>query len=116
VTVVVDENIPSQLIDILRSNNFDTLSIRESNRSADDYRIIEIVKSKQGVLITEDKDFGEWVFVHGVKDLSVILLRYGKHDIEKVLESTVKVLQQWEIPHRPLFITITKNKIRKREI
>ncbi|WP_394330804.1 hypothetical protein [Niabella ginsenosidivorans] len=28
------------------------------------------------LLLTENKDFGEWVFAHPIKDLSVLSLRY----------------------------------------
>ena len=102
-TVVADENIPHQLIETLRTNGFDVLSIREAHRGIDDRQVIELVKNLKGVLLTEDKDFGEWVFVHGVKELNIVLLRYNKHDFEKVLEGTLKVLQRWKAPQQPLF-------------
>ncbi len=114
--VVADENIPQQLIEKLRSNGFEVLSIRDTYRGIHDGKVIEIVKSLQGVLLTEDKDFGEWVFVHGIKGLSIILLRYGKNEFDEILDSVLKVLLRWETPPRPLFVTITRKKIRRRQI
>jgi len=63
------------LIEKLRNNGFEVLSIRWAYRGLSDNKIIEMVTGFQGVLITEGMDFGEWVFVHGIKDLSVILLK-----------------------------------------
>jgi predicted nuclease of predicted toxin-antitoxin system len=47
-------------------------SIREHQQGISDRMVIETVKLKKGFLITEDKDFGELIFSHGIRDCSVI--------------------------------------------
>ncbi|MBL0106609.1 MAG: DUF5615 family PIN-like protein [Ignavibacteria bacterium] len=68
--IVADENIDSRLISKLK-NEYEVISIKESYRGIADRRIIDLVKDKNGILITEDKDF-EWIFSHNIKDITVI--------------------------------------------
>ena len=71
----------------------------------------------QIIIITEDKDFGEWVFAHHIKNISVILLRYEKADYLTVKNSLLillELLSEKEFEKR--FISINKNKVRIRKI
>ncbi|HWA06171.1 MAG TPA: DUF5615 family PIN-like protein [Ignavibacteria bacterium] len=113
--IIADENIDFKLIRKLRSEGFEVLSIKEQHKGISDYEIIQIAKKSNGILITEDSDFGEWVFAHNITGYSVIFLRYHNvneyNDIETHLLKIVgSILKSKENK----FITITKNKIRTR--
>ena len=66
--IIVDENVDQVLIEQLDSQNYDLLLIREYNPGLSDKEVIKLAKEKKSIIITEDKDFGELVFSHDVKD------------------------------------------------
>jgi len=41
-----------------------------------DFNILKTATNDNRILLTEDKDFGEWVFAHKSETLGVILIRY----------------------------------------
>ncbi|MGB5943230.1 MAG: DUF5615 family PIN-like protein [Leeuwenhoekiella sp.] len=104
------------MIKNLRSNNFDVLSIYESYRGLTDVEIIELSQNPPRIILTEDKDFGEWVFAHGIVSISVIFLRYSFLEQTKITQLLVDMLKEKDIELYGKFITITVNKIRYRTI
>lgn len=113
--IIVDENIDFKIIRKLRLLDYQVLSIKEQHKGISDEKIIEIAKDLKGVLITEDSDFGEWVFSHGVKGFTVIFLRYASRDDHGEIEShLINVIKSLNADSEEKFITITKNKIRTR--
>ena len=62
--IIVDENVDQVLIEQLDLQNYDLLLIREYNPGLSDKEVIQLAKEKKGIIITEDKDFGELVFSH----------------------------------------------------
>ena len=80
-----------------------------------DEEVILITEKQGEILITEDKDFGEWVFAHNIKTISITFLRYEKSDFDQILLSLTHVLNNFDNQDdQNYFITINKNKIRKR--
>ena len=114
--IVADENVDQVLIDRLEKRDYKILSIREHHAGVSDRRFIEIAKSNQGPVITEDKDFGEFVFSHNIKDCSIIFLRYDKADYDQIEKNIIKALQYYYDNPGQFFIAITKKKIRIRKI
>ena len=55
---------------------YDVLSVAESYPSASDHQVLRHATKKKRMLLTEDKDFGEWVFAHGENVSGVILIRF----------------------------------------
>ncbi|MGD9262629.1 MAG: DUF5615 family PIN-like protein [Desulfobacterales bacterium] len=41
-----------------------------------DHQVLRHATKKRRILLTEDKDFGEWVFAHGENVSGVILIRF----------------------------------------
>ncbi len=82
----------------------------------DDEDIIALAKQNSQVLITEDKDFGEWIFAHQLSGLTIIFLRYEKEDYDIILSFLRSALKTIEADEKNEFITINKNKIRRRRI
>lgn len=114
---LADECLNGLLVADLRQAGFDVQWVRESHPGLSDPEVIELAKSTGRTLISEDKDFGEWVFSHGVAGLNVIFIRYTKREYEAIRNSLLIVLNQ--ISDRTddhSFITITAGKIRRRNI
>ena len=64
--IIINENVDQVLIDRLRTENFETFSIRHQHAGISDRKVINIAKEKKGLIITEDKDFGELVFSYNI--------------------------------------------------
>lgn len=91
--------------------------MRELAPGIKDRQVITLAQSSDLVIITEDKDFGEWVFAHKVTGYTVIFLRYIKDDYSDVVQSLIQTMSKLsgeQDEHE--FITITARKIRRRII
>ena len=73
---IADENIHFQIIKTLREAGFGVYSITEKASGITDKEVIEAAVNKNSIILTEDSDFGEWVFAHREKTRGVIYLRY----------------------------------------
>ena len=58
--MIADENLDARIIDALRNIGVDVYSIAEKNSGYSDEEVIDIAKEKSALIITRDKDFGEW--------------------------------------------------------
>ena len=114
--ILADENIPSNIIDALRVKDIEVYSVYENTRGISDREIIELSKNPPRIILTEDKDFGEWVFAHGIKSISVIFLRYRYAEQSLIKDILVDLIDQKMEELFGMFITITKTKIRYRMI
>lgn len=114
--IIFDENVDKLLIERIKQLDIESISIREYNPGISDREVIELTKSKDGILITEDKDFGELVFSYNIKGCSVIFLRYDKVDYDQIIKNLIKVLNEHLNSPKHHFITINRKKIRIRKI
>jgi predicted nuclease of predicted toxin-antitoxin system len=76
--IIADENVERYWIELLRTSGHTVYSIQENHAGTADSEIINIVRERKGILLTEDKDFGELVFAYSIKDISVCFLRYDQ--------------------------------------
>ena len=114
--ILADENIDQYIIEHLRKAGIEVYSIREKQSGISDEAVIELSKNLQTIILTEDKDFGEWVYAHDERNISVILLRYTyteTSDITALLTGLIKIKGS-ELFGK--YTTITTDKIRIRSI
>lgn len=114
--ILADENIPFSIIEALRFKGIDVYAVYEENRGISDETIIEIAKRSKRIILTEDKDFGEWVFAHGVDAISVLFLRYTYTELAVISEILVNLIDKKGKNLYGKFVTITTEKIRFRNI
>jgi predicted nuclease of predicted toxin-antitoxin system len=114
--IIADENIDFRIIRELRNNNIEVFSIAEELRGIIDIEIIELAKKTDFIILTEDKDFGEWIFSHGIKGISVIFLRYHVKDLAAMLSAIVRILTDRVDELSGHFTTVSPKKIRRRKI
>ena len=69
--IIADEQIPSKMIMALRENAIHVLSVKEDFAGLSDEDIITLSNERKLIILTEDKDFGEWIFAHGRKGCGV---------------------------------------------
>jgi len=113
--ILADENIHSFIINSLREAGFEVISVREAASGSKDEAVIQMALKYNYIVLTEDKDFGEWVFAHHIKDLSVLFLRYSHHEFREIAQTLILLLKGSAFD-RPFFTTITTKKIRIRKL
>lgn len=116
--ILADECLNGILVRDLRDAGLSVQWIRESHPGIMDEEVIKLAKRSNQILITEDKDFGEWVFAHKVNGLTIVFLRYDRSEYPDILSSLLKVLSGLDDmegrSHE--FVTISKKKVRRRFI
>jgi len=73
---LADESCDFSVIRALRTVGYSVKAIAERSPSLPDEMILELAVAENRLLITEDKDFGEWVFAHQHAMTGVLLIRY----------------------------------------
>ena len=114
--ILADENIDAHFVSVLRANNIEVASISEDHRGITDEEVIGISKNPQRIILTEDKDFGEWVYSHNENGISVILLRYHATETKEIISILLKLLESKGDSLFGKFTTITSQKIRIRSL
>ena len=73
---LVDESCDFTIVRTLRACGYDVLATSEEFASASDLQVLGCAVDEKRIVLTEDKDFGEWVFAHKEEIYGVILIRY----------------------------------------
>jgi predicted nuclease of predicted toxin-antitoxin system len=84
--LLADECVDGRLIAGLRGAGHDVVAVRRGDRS-----VIELARREGRVLVTEDKDFGDLVFRHGLGVPGLVVLRYVQSDVRVVLARLLAV-------------------------
>lgn len=87
---LADESCDFAFVKILRQNEYDVKAIVEVMPGASDLKVLESGFEENRVLLTEDKDFGEWIFSQKSATSGVILLRYP---IETRLQMSLSIIE-----------------------
>lgn len=61
--IIFDENVETYWIELIKGKGYETFSIKENYPGISDKDVLEVAKDLGGLLITEDKDFGELIFL-----------------------------------------------------
>ena len=113
---LADESVDSRIVNHLHKNDVSILSIRETDHGSSDKRVLQISRQLDRILITEDSDFGEWVFAHQEKTVGVIFLRYRHDEIQQIATVITEFIQSRGESLRGKFVTITPKKVRIRDL
>ncbi len=116
VKIIADENIDTIIIKSLRNNDYNVISIKENFRGMKDNEIIVLANENRCLILTEDKDFGEWVFAHRTESAGVLFLGYDEIEINEIMKSLLSILKEYDSSLYGKFTVITKNKVRIRSI
>lgn len=114
--IIADENIDRLIIQAIKETGIEVYSVFELQRGIRDEDIIKLSQKPRRIILTEDKDFGEWVYAHQHKDISVILLRYDFKDTEQMAVILKRLLLDKGDILFGKFTTVTLSKVRIRNI
>jgi predicted nuclease of predicted toxin-antitoxin system len=112
-SIVADESVDARIVTKLRLASFYVFSIAENLSSIADEGVLEIAVSKNALLITEDKDFGELVFRFRLNHKGILLLRLTEQP--KNIEIAVQMIVQNYNDILGKFSVLNENKLRIRE-
>lgn len=73
---VADESCDFAVVRMLRSANHDVLAVAEISPRIGDDEVLGLCRDDGRILLTEDKDFGELVYVRGQRNCGIILFRF----------------------------------------
>lgn len=91
-TFLADESCDFAVVRTLRACGHDVLAVVEDSPGASDYQVLKRAVNEKRIILTEDKDFGEWVFAHGEETFGVLLIRFPgnmRSTLTKGIESLV---------------------------
>lgn len=109
---IADVNIEKPIIDYLSENSYDIKWIPDYNCEIPDEELLKLANKEKRILITNDKDFGEIVFLQKRLSAGVILLRIKEQRTEDKVLLIEKLLQDYSDKILKHFIVITKEKFR----
>ncbi len=114
--ILADECTNYKIIKTLRDNGFEVISVSEKHPSISDKTVLERSIEYKAIVLTEDSDFGEWVFAHKAETNGVIFLRYSTQHFADITDSLIKVLNTAGDLLYGKFVVITVKKVRVRDI
>jgi predicted nuclease of predicted toxin-antitoxin system len=112
---IADQQIDHRIVEIILKLGYSIKLAKEYDPKISDRDLLKHAEQDRAIIITEDKDFGEWLFAHGVASIGIIFLRYKAPDFEQVasalhqLFATPALLEGY-------FTTLTARKTRRRKI
>ncbi len=113
---LVDENVPSIIVQWLKDSGFDVVEAGAISAGAEDLHWLQIADAEQRIIITADKDFGELVFRDKLNTHGIILMRLFDQEIEERLSRIQEVWSVVEANPKGRFVVITSKRIRVRLI
>ena len=91
--IIFDENVERYWINLIQSLGYPSISIAEKFPGISDRKVVEIVKSYEGLLITEDKDFGELTYRLKLDHKGILLIRLSQLPRIERIELVVQVIE-----------------------
>lgn len=114
--ILADENVDFRIVTTLQETAYDVVSVLRDYQGASDEEVVGLAKRFNAIVLTEDSDFGHWVFARKEKEISVIFLRYKNKELDSITNSLLKVLNNLGSSLYGKFVVITAKKIRIRDI
>ena len=111
---LVDESAGMAVVESLRTAGHDVLAVAEAMPQADDRDIIARAAGEKRILVTNDKDFGEFVFRSGQANHGVVLLRLRDERSANRVRVLEGLLEQYADRLAGHFIVATEGRVRIR--
>ncbi|MDO8487599.1 MAG: DUF5615 family PIN-like protein [Candidatus Curtissbacteria bacterium] len=112
---LADESLEYSIVLWLRSLNYDVTSIAEDCPSVEDGKVLKKATQENRIIITNDKDFGDLVFLNKLSHKGVILLRFRTEEVETKIKFLKSFLNNYSDKITNRFTVIDESKIRIRQ-
>lgn len=114
--LLLNENMPGTLARLLREGGHDVLAVKEAMRGADDLAVLARAQAGARLLLTQDKDFGELAFRHGLPaECGIILFRLTGSDPDADIRRMIDALES-RMDWAGQFAVVTDDRVRMRPL
>ncbi len=113
---MADVNVEKTLVDYIKEEGFDVLWIPDYDCRITDDELLFLANREKRILITNDTDFGELVYLQKKISTGIILIRVKGQNERKKLYSLKKVIKNYKDKIENHFIVVTEKRIRFRKM
>jgi predicted nuclease of predicted toxin-antitoxin system len=114
--ILADESLDFRIAMELQKKGFHVISVLKAYQGSSDKKVLDLARQHKAILITEDSDFGEWIFAHQERGVSVIFLRYKAEEMQDMVKILINFLNKYGDSLERKFVVITTKKLRIRKI
>ena len=114
--LLADESVESRIVQALRGAGFDVFSVAEECPAVSDSTVLNLCQKKKRILITNDKDFGELVFLEKRAARGILLLRFDLEATDQKVRRVLDFLKFHESKLEKNFVVLTEYNARIRKI
>lgn len=111
---LADENISKSVVVWLREKGYDVLWIAENHRQLFDEKVLQLAFREKRILLTNDNDFGEFVFRQRLKHKGIILFRLRSESKEFYFSILEILLKSFSQKLEQSFTVVSENQVRFR--
>jgi predicted nuclease of predicted toxin-antitoxin system len=90
--LLANENIGASVVQRLRDQGHDVVSVKESLRGSSDETILALARTEDRLVLTHDKDFGELAFRSGLAASGIILFRLSSDNPQANTDRILEVI------------------------
>ena len=105
-------NVEKPIVDFLTKKGFDVKWVANIDKKMPDIRIFDIANNEQRVIITNDRDFGEFTFYQRKTSYGIVLLRVKGQDSSEKVVLLDRLLDKHANKILNHFVVVTKRKFR----
>lgn len=113
---LADVNIEKDIVNFLRDKEYDVLWIPDYDCRLKDDDLLTLANKEKRVLITNDTDFGEIIFLQKKVTHGIILIRIKGQIVNKKIKVLKKLIENYSDRIKNNFIVITDKRIRIRSL
>lgn len=113
---LADENIEQPIVTALRKQGHNVLYAIDLPPGTADDDILTLAHRESRILITNDKDFGEFIFLQKKAVRGIILLRTITEDSSGKAELVTRLLRKYPDKISNHFVVMSESKIRFRQL
>lgn len=109
---IADVNIEKAIVDYLSEKAYDVKWVPDFNCKILDEELLSLARREKRILITNDKDFGELIFLQRKLSVGIILIRVKGQRAEDKLNLIKKLLAKHKDRLLEHFVIISEDKFR----
>ena len=113
---LVDESVEKAVVDFLRKQGYDALYVAENCSGITDDEVLSFANRDNRVLVTNDRDFGELIFLQRKASSGVLLFRSSSEKSSDRVSLVRKLLQSFADRLEGNFVVVSDEKIRIRKL
>ncbi|MFP4686908.1 MAG: DUF5615 family PIN-like protein [bacterium] len=113
---LIDESCDAIIVRQLRDAGYDVLYVAEDSAGLPDEKVAQKAFKTGRILLTEDRDFGHYVFASSGRQVGVIYLRYPFFLKKKIAARVSQLINSKKENLKSKFVVVQPGKIRIRNL